>query len=142
MEGLDRRESKRVFFTLEENIGVVLFPPDNPKKPFEVNLLSLSTGGISFAANKKQRKNIQEGDRLMISRIGLPAFKDAETGIEIEILYIMQYKDYDVSSVGCKFLGLTGLDKEKIEKYVEQRLVLVEEDFLGVEEDSQGFDVD
>jgi c-di-GMP-binding flagellar brake protein YcgR len=117
----EKRENERVFFTLEENIGVTVdfFGQD---KTIPATLLSISSGGLSFAATKKEKKNIQEGDTLIVSRLHLPGLHEAIARIEVEVKHILFYKDYDRMSIGCAFKNPPDLIKKKIEEFVNECL--------------------
>lgn len=117
----EKRENERVFFTLEENIGVTvdLF---GKGKTIPAALLSISSGGLSIAATKKEKKNIQEGDMLIVSRLHLPGLHEAIARIEVEVKHILFYKDFDRMSIGCAFTNLPDLIKIKIEEFVNERL--------------------
>lgn len=117
----EKRENERVFFTLEENIGVTvdLF---GKGKTIPATLLSISSGGLSIAATKKEKKNIQEGDTLIVSRLHLPGLHEAIARIEVEVKHILFYKDFDRMSIGCAFKNLPDLIKKKIEEFVNERL--------------------
>lgn len=117
----EKRENERVFFTLEENIGITveLFGKD---KTIPATLLSISSGGLSIAATKKEKKNIQEGDILIVSRLHLPGLHEAIARIEVEVKHILLYRDFDRMSIGCAFINIPDLIKKKIEEFVFERL--------------------
>jgi c-di-GMP-binding flagellar brake protein YcgR len=117
----EKRENERIFFTLEENIGVTveLF---GKGKTIPAALLSISSGGLSIAATKKEKKNIQEGDTLIVSRLHLPGLHEAIARIEVEVKHILFYKDYDRMSIGCAFKNSPDLITKKIEEFVNERL--------------------
>jgi c-di-GMP-binding flagellar brake protein YcgR len=137
IEGQERRESKRVFFDLEDNIGVTLSPAMSSIKAIPGTLLSLSTGGLSIAAAKNQRKNIREGDILVVTNLQLPDTHEAIARIEVEVRYIIFYKKSDRITIGCVFRRASGMVTQQIEGYINKR-VEVETD---EEEDSGGITV-
>jgi c-di-GMP-binding flagellar brake protein YcgR len=136
-EGQERRESNRVFFDLEDNIGVVLSPAMSSIKAIPGTLLSLSSGGLSIAAAKNQRKNIREGDILVVANLQLPDSHETIARIEVEVKYIIFYKKSDRITVGCLFKRLSGLVTQQIEEYINKRVEMETEE----EEDNGGITV-
>lgn len=137
LEGQERRESKRVFFDLEDSISVMLSPAMSSIKAIPGTLLSLSTGGLSIAAAKNQRKNIQEGDILVVSNLQLPDTYETIPRIEVEVKYIIFYKKSNRISIGCVFKRDSTLVMQQIERFINKRVeVEIEE-----EEESGGITV-
>ena len=136
-EGQDRRESKRVFFDLEDNIDVVLNPAMSSIKAIPGTLLSLSSGGLSIAAAKNQRKNIREGDLLVIANLQLPDKHEPIARLEVEVKYIIFYKKSDRITVGCVFKRPAGLVIQQIEAYINKRVKMETEE----DEDNGGITV-
>lgn len=137
LEGQERRESKRVFFDLEDNIGVTLSPAMSSIKAIPGTLLSLSSGGLSIAADKNQRKNIREGDTLVIANLKLPDTPDVIARIDVEVKYIIFYKKSERITIGCVFRKSSGLVTQQIEKFINERVELEIEE----EEESGGITV-
>ena len=137
LEGQERRESKRVFFDLEDNIGVTISPAMSSIKAIPGTLLSLSTGGLSVAVAKNQRKNIREGDILVIANLQLPDTIAAIARMEVEIKYIIFYKKSDRITIGCVFKKISGLVTQQIEEFINKRVEVETEE----EEDSGGITV-
>jgi c-di-GMP-binding flagellar brake protein YcgR len=137
LEGQERRESKRVFFDLEDNIDVAISPAMSAIKAIPGTLLSLSSGGLSIAAAKNQRKNLREGDTLVIANLQLPDTTEAIARIEVEVKYIIFYKKSDRITIGCVFKRVSGLVTQQIEEYINKRVEVETEE----EEDSGGITV-
>jgi c-di-GMP-binding flagellar brake protein YcgR len=137
LEGQERRESKRVFFDLEDNVSVTLSPAMSSIKAIPGTLLSLSAGGLSIAAAKNQRKNIREGDILVVANLQLPDTYEAIARIEVEVKYIMFYKKSDRITIGCIFKRASGLVTQQIEGFINKRVEVETEE----EEESGGITV-
>ena len=137
LEGQERRETKRVFFDLEDNINITLSPAMSSIKAIPGTLLSLSTGGLSIAAAKNLRKNIREGDILVVTNLKLPDTVEAIPRIEVEVRYIIFYKKSDRITIGCIFKRVSGLVTQQIENFVNKRVEVETEE----EEESGGITV-
>lgn len=137
LEGQERRETKRVFFDLEDNINITLSPAMSSIKAIPGTLLSLSTGGLSIAAAKNLRKNIREGDILVVTNLHLPDTVEAIARIEVEVRYIIFYKKSDRITIGCIFKRVSGLVTQQIENFVNKRVEVETEE----EEESGGITV-
>jgi c-di-GMP-binding flagellar brake protein YcgR len=128
LEAQERRESKRVFFDLEDNVDITLSPAMSSIKAIPGTLLSISTGGISIAAAKNQRKNIREGDILVIANLLLPGINETIARIEVEVKYIIFYKKSDRITIGCVFNKNSGLVAQKLEGFINKRIELETEE--------------
>jgi c-di-GMP-binding flagellar brake protein YcgR len=128
LEAQERRESKRVFFDLEDNVDITLSPAMSSIKVIPGTLLSISTGGISIAAAKNQRKNIREGDILVIANLLLPGINETIARIEVEVKYIIFYKKSDRITIGCVFKKNSGLVAQKLEGFINKRIELETEE--------------
>ena len=122
-ETKERRENERVIFTMEENIDVTVSRLGKDETT-PAALLSISTGGLSFAVAKKEKKHIREGDKLVVSRIHLPGVHEAIARIEVEVKHIVFYKDLDRMAVGCEFKNISDLVKKKIEEFMSKYVEL------------------
>jgi len=126
-ETLDKRESMRAFFTLDDNIGVTAIPRAERAVSFPGILLSICVGGMSFFAARQKVAGIQEGDRLAINGIRAPLPLGALPEMEVAIKYILDYP-IDVRVVlGCEFTHLPKEERQRIEAYVNERLQMVQE---------------
>jgi len=122
-ETKERRENERVVFTMEENIDVTVSRLGKDETT-PAALLSVSTGGLSFAVAKKEKKRIREGDTLIVSRIHLPGVHEAIARIEVEVKHIVFYKDLDRMAVGCEFKNISDLVEKKIEEFINKYVEL------------------
>ena len=137
VETQERRESKRVFFSLEDDIRVNLNLPMSSIKAIPGILLSLSTGGLSIAASKSKRKNIREGDAILVSNLQLPDTYEEITGIEVEVKHIIYYKKFDRFTIGCEINKIPSQARDQIERFIDQRVVIESEE----EEETGGITV-
>ena len=137
IEVQERRESKRVFFDLEDNIGVTLSPAMSSIKAIPGILLSLSIGGLSVAADKNQKKNIREGDTLVLANLQLPDNDPAIARLEVEVKYIIFYKKSDRITIGCVFKRPSGVVTKQIQEFIDKRVELE----TGDEEEDEGITV-
>ncbi len=137
IEVQERRESKRVFFDLEDNIGVTLSPAMSSIKAIPGILLSLSIGGLSVAADKNQKKNIREGDTLVLANLQLPDNDPAIARLEVEVKYIIFYKKSERITIGCVFKRPSGVVTKQIQEFIDKRVELE----TGDEEEDEGITV-
>jgi c-di-GMP-binding flagellar brake protein YcgR len=137
IEAQERRESKRVFFDLEDNIGVMLSPAMSSIKAIPGTLLSLSVGGLSVAADKNQKKNIREGDTLVLANLQLPDNNQAIARLEVEVKYIIFYKKSERITIGCIFKKPSGVVTKQIQEFIDKRVELE----TGDAEESEGITV-
>jgi hypothetical protein len=137
LDGQERREFKRVFFDLNDNVGITLSPVMSSIKAIPGVLLSISPGGISIAAAKNQKKNFREGDMLVISNLILPNTPIAIPRIEVEVKYVIFYKKSERITIGCVFKKTSNQVTQQIEGFINMRVGMDQEE----EEESDGITV-
>ena len=118
----DKRESKRAFFTLENNIAATLATKKEPVKVAPVTLLSISAGGISFITARQKIPGVKEGDSLIITGIQTPEPLGHIDWVEAEIRYILDLEINIRNALVCEFTNISNIYVNKIKDYVEYRL--------------------
>ncbi len=118
----EKRESKRAFFTLENNITAEIQTQKEPLKTIPVTLLSISTGGISFISARQKISGVREGDRLIIRTIQTPEPLGYIDEVEAEVRYILDLEINIRVAFGCEFTKIPNSNEAKIKEYVEYRL--------------------
>jgi len=118
----EKRESKRAFFTLENNIALKIETRREPLKVVPATLLSISAGGLSFITARQKISGIKEGDSLLITGIQTPEPLGNIDKIEAEIRYILDLEINVRVALGCEFTKIAGIYINKIKEYVEYRL--------------------
>lgn len=118
----EKRESKRAFFTLEDNItAAVEVHQDSSTGPVQVVILSISAGGLSFVGARQKISGIKEGDRLTLKGIEAPEPLGRIDSFEAEVKYIL---DHDINirvAFGCEFTKISDSYVRKIREYVDFR---------------------
>lgn len=123
----DKRENKRAFFTLDDNLGITVIPRAERAVSFPGILLSVSMGGLSFFAARQKMAGVQEGDRLAITGIDAPLPLGTLPEVEVAVKYILDYP-IDVRVVlGCEFIQVSEEERQRIEAYVNERLQIVQQ---------------
>ena len=116
----EKRENKRAFFTLEDNITASVEPHKNGG-PVQVIILSISAGGLSFVGARQKVSGIKEGDRFTLKGFEAPEPLGRIDSVEAEVKYIL---DHDVNirvAFGCEFTKITASSVPRIEEYVNFR---------------------
>jgi hypothetical protein len=118
----EKRQSKRVFFSLEEGISARVTNYGDSDEFIPITLLSISSGGISFTGNKYKLRGIKEGDRLTLREIQTPLPLGLVDRAEVVVKYVMN-DDYSIRLIiGCKVTQISGTAGEKIHTLVKDRL--------------------
>ena len=121
----ERRDSKRAFFTLEENIPArVAFLNETGERPqpIPVTLLSISIGGLSFLAARHQFQGLKIGDPLKITGILTPPPLGILDDLQVEIRYIIDSQCGARAAIGVEFIEILQLYRKRIFEYVNHRL--------------------
>lgn len=125
--GIERREEKRAFFTLERGVSALITPSGNGSgsggKPVPVTLLSISSGGISFLGIRYKFPKLKPGDRLTISDVRAPQPLGTINWAEIEVKYVVDYDKHVRMAFGCAFTDIPEDCYQKILYFVNQWLI-------------------
>lgn len=129
-ETVEKRHSRRAFFTLEDNVGLNLAIKPEYDIPDEflsgenvrATLLSISTGGLGVTGTRYRFPPVKEGDRLILTAIQTPPPLGVIHRLDAEVRYVVT-DDYSVRVVlGCEFLDISPAWRLRIDEYVAQRL--------------------
>ena len=141
IERIERRENKRAFFAVEDNVRAVVKPARKLAKSFPGTLLTLSTGGLSIAAARNKKKSIREGDVIVIARLHLPGRGAPITGIEAEVKHILSFEKMDRITIGCELKNLPDPIRKQIETFIDRRLELESKKLIDKERSEREFTV-
>ncbi|MCP5108665.1 MAG: PilZ domain-containing protein [bacterium] len=117
----EKRESIRIFFTLEEGIGATISSHNENAESIPVTVLSLSTGGTSLMANRYKLPGIKEGERLTLTAAGMPQPLGSIGSIDAVVKYVLDFEHNVRLSLGCEFTGLSEEVEQRIEEFVQIR---------------------
>jgi len=118
----ERREYKRVFFTLEDNVTSVIQLKDQDGDLIQVTLLSISRGGVSFVGSRAKTQGLKEGDKITLRDIKAPEPLGTIDSVESEIKYILDFDNDIRIGFGCEFTDIPQWLLARITKYVDDRL--------------------
>jgi len=115
--GMERRVSKRAYFTVEDGVFAVLELPGPDKMSVSTNLLSLSEGGVSFIAHKEIR-HIEAGQQLLLVRVFEPESLSFIHQVPIEVRHIINEDDMPHLVCGCQFTDIGDDARLRIREFV------------------------
>lgn len=122
----ERRNHRRAFFLLENNVPVVLTSPRDPDNKIRGNLLSISQGGFGFVAKKHDLDSLAVCDHVVVDTIHLPEPVGTLKNTRAEIRYFVNPDTFARVAVGCMFLGLPETEKIKIQELVDEKSRILE----------------
>jgi len=115
----DRRQSKRVLFTVEDGIVGVFNPPGNGGDPVRANVMDISTGGVKLLFKPILKHKIREGDRLILSEIRGSGSSQVIINIDSEVKWISEDELSDNIGLGVEFLTVLEEEREQISNMVD-----------------------
>jgi len=115
----ERRQSKRVLFTVEDGIVGVFNPPGNGGDPVTANVMDISSGGVKLIFKPILENKIKEGDRLVLSEIRGSGNSQVIINIDTEVKWITEDELSDNIGLGVEFLGVLDEEREHIDEMVE-----------------------
>jgi c-di-GMP-binding flagellar brake protein YcgR len=119
MRNEERRQSKRVLFTVEDGIVGVFNPPGNGADPVQATVMDISSGGIKLLFKPILENKIKEGDRLVLSEIRGSGSSQVVINIDSEVKWITEDELSDNIGLGVEFLGVLEDEKQHISEMVE-----------------------
>jgi len=119
MENKERRQSKRVLFTVEDGIVGVFNPPGNGGEPVQASVMDISSGGVKLLFKPILENKIKEGDRLVLSEIRGSGSSQVVINIDSEVKWITEDELSDNIGLGVEFLNVLEDEKEQITDLVE-----------------------
>jgi c-di-GMP-binding flagellar brake protein YcgR len=119
MPNEERRQSKRVLFTVEDGIIGVFNPPGNGGEPVTAQIMDISSGGVKLLFKPILGNKIKEGDRLVLSEIRGSEANQVIINIDSEVKWITEDELSDNIGLGVEFLEVLEDEKEHIDEMVE-----------------------
>lgn len=102
-EWIEKRVSKRVFFSDENNISAEVFFPGNSRKSFPVTVLNICENGINLFVRKQKSRGIHTGDILILKSILTPEPIGQIDMAEVEVKFVLGDDAIGYYSLGCEF---------------------------------------
>jgi hypothetical protein len=118
----EKRLNARVFFSLEDDVCATIDSHGGTPHSIPVTLLSISTGGLSFMANRYNISEIKEGDRLTLSSIKTPLPLGPIDRIVSKVKYILDFEHNPRLSLGCEFVEASKELISRLDDYTRFRL--------------------
>jgi c-di-GMP-binding flagellar brake protein YcgR len=115
----ERRQSKRVLFTVEDGIVGVFNPPGNGGDPVTANVMDISSGGVKLIFKPILDNKIKEGDRLVLSEIRGSSNSQVVINIDTEVKWITEDELSDNIGLGVEFLNVLEDEREHLDEMVE-----------------------
>jgi len=115
----ERRQSKRVLFTVEDGIVGVFNPPGNGGDPVQANVMDISSGGVKLLFKPILKNKIKEGDRLVLSEIRGSGSSQVVINIDSEVKWITEDELSDNIGLGVEFLDVLDDEREHISDMVD-----------------------
>lgn len=110
----ERRQSQRVLFEKQDKIMGHFTLPKKQAKSIVVQILNLSTGGISFTLRSNRDIELKVGDKIVFEDI---VNKDSHTfslKIRAIIIWIMEDSSMEYTGIGSKFVDINSEKKSII----------------------------
>jgi hypothetical protein len=122
IEEKERRESRRTYFSLKENISATIQTHAESPISLPVTLISISTGGLGFFCPREEMVDImKEGDQLTITDIKTPEPLGPIASLGAKVKYILDYEANERIGIGCDFTKISDALRNKIQSFVEYR---------------------
>ncbi len=119
MTNEERRQSKRVLFTVEDGIVGVFNPPGNGENQVQAKVMDISSGGVKLLFKPILENKIKEGDRLVLSESRGSGSSQVVINIDSEVKWITENELSDNIGLGVEFLEVLEHEREQIDDMVE-----------------------
>ena len=117
----EKRQFKRVLFSLEENVQGVLSLLWNSEEfiSFTASILNLSAGGLQFVFRRDNEKAIHVGERLLLKKIKGKENLTFLSNVELEIKWVLDTQYLEHIGVGCRFENISSNMRKKISQFID-----------------------
>ena len=117
--GEEKRQHKRVLFTVEDGIVGVFYPPGVDNEPVTATVVNMSSGGVKLIFKSVLDNNIKEGDRLILSELRGAASSQVIVDIDTEVKWISDDELTEDIGLGVEFLNVLEDNQQQIDDMVE-----------------------
>ncbi len=119
MSGAERRQFRRVLFTVEDGIIGTFSVPGEENEKITGQVINISEGGICLTFKPILNQKIKEGDRLLLTELKSSKSKQLVINVDTEIKWISEGELSEKIGTGCEFVDLFSEKKERINEFVE-----------------------
>lgn len=116
---MERRQYKRVLFTVEDGIVGLFNPPNNGSEKIEATVMDMSEGGLKLNFRSILKNSIKEGDRILLSAIRGSDSAQVVVNVDSEVKWVSENQISDEIGLGIEFMNILDDDKQKINDMVE-----------------------
>ena len=117
-ETVDKRQTKRILFSKEDNITAQAFLTKKPKKPVLAFIVNISENGAGLMINRLKIKKLKIGDVIILKSIMTPKPIEPIDKAEVEVKYILSDETLDYATVNCEFVNISDYHKKQIKRFV------------------------
>jgi c-di-GMP-binding flagellar brake protein YcgR len=121
-DGVERRQHRRVIFTINENINGQFLIPGIGKKPISSYILNMSMGGLHFTPKKGKNNEVKKGDRLVFMHLNIPHSDPLILNIDAEIKWVINPDMLEYIGIGCSFTNLSDSSRKRLKSFIKTRL--------------------
>lgn len=118
MNGTDRRESKRILFSRDDDITAQLFLPKKPNKPLLAFVLNISESGLGLLIKRAKVKKLKVGNVVTLRMIMTPKPLDQIDMAEVEVKHILSDDALEYATINCEFKNISDYHLKKIRQFV------------------------
>ena len=115
----ERRQFKRVLFTVEDGIVGVFNPPGKDGSSIEATVMDMSAGGVKLLFKPILKNRIMEGDRLVLSEIRGSGSSQVIVNVDTEVKWITEDELNKTIGLGVEFLNILDDKQQKISDMAE-----------------------
>ena len=115
----ERRQFKRVLFTVEDGIVGVFNPPGKDGSSIEATVMDMSAGGVKLLFKPILKNRIMEGDRLVLSEIKGSGSSQVIVNVDTEVKWITEDELNKTIGLGVEFLNILDDKQQKISDMAE-----------------------
>jgi hypothetical protein len=118
MENHDKRNTKRVLFSAEDEASVYFYSYETDKI-VSAKVVNMSAGGMCLALVKEDLKNIPKiGEKLVLLKLESPGELSYILNVNLEIVWALTPSPLDQIGIGCKFDQIPKKNELQIEEFI------------------------
>ncbi len=114
----ERRQYKRVLFTIEDGIIGTFCPIEKDEDKVAANIVNISEGGVQLTFKPILNQRIKVGDRLLLTEIRGEKSGQVIVNVDAEVRWISEDKLSEDIGVGLQFVDVLKKSKD-VNEFVE-----------------------
>lgn len=115
----DRRRSKRIFFSVQDQVSADFQSPAPHMEPMTGSIMDFSPEGMGITIEKATTANLNQGDRIVLMSVRGASSLSFLRDLEMEVRWVLDHRALAHLGLGCQFIDAPREIEEGIREFME-----------------------